>query len=169
MFGFLCSAVAGQMKNTGQWFVPALIHPCRVSCGRLLCLHISKSFKEYSHTHTHTHTHTHSPVTPVLMVEQSAVDNNMITLTCTAIAYPQPFQNYVRWERVSDGIPLDTTQIFTETDIDFTVTITADVDVSTCEPEGYRCVVNNTRGTTKRSVTLCSGGCGSNALIFLSL
>ena len=114
-------------------------------------------------THTHTHAHAHAPVTPVLTVEQSAVVNNTITLTCTAIAFPSPIA--VLWQSISDVMTLNSIEIFTVTDIDFTVTTTTDVDLSVCEPDGYRCVAHNRRGMIRQSVTLCSGGCGSNAHI----
>ena len=78
----------------------------------------------------------------------------MVTLTCTAVSYPMP--NVSRWELSSeDGVVLGDEELFTVTDIDFTVMITVMVP---CVPESYRCVVGNSQGTSCTGITICVEG-----------
>ena len=57
------------------------------------------------------------------------------------------------WERAGEALVGE--ELFTATDIDFTVVITV---VVPCEPEDYRCVVVNSQGTRRSGITICNEG-----------
>ena len=113
------------------------------------------NFILHTHTHIHTHTHWHTVVAILRVSFVEELLTNMFTLTCTVIAYPRPDDTMAFWGRTSDGVRVMAEEMFTATDIDFTVTMTVIVP---CEPESYRCMVANEQGTQHRDVPVCTEG-----------